>query len=311
MEKDFISIILPTYRHPWELRQVMFSLEDAQIGVFPEEYEIIIVNDSPKELETRQVAIDFYKVFKNVRYIEVHDAHCAGFTNSVRCGNIGIRSYARNDIIILVVDSSRIFTPRIIQKTKDAFLTKGRDIVTTVYPYQIGREQTDPNWTPEKCRKLMNDIRWKEDPYRLFDVKVDTYISQTGIIKESTFQGMTREAWLEVGGSEESFKTWTIYNIDLWRRCTMPRPKDGIQVVGVPGQWGKVGIGMEVVLLEGEASFHIQHDVFVPRDHSRFMPDLEKVWDIYKERGDCIHANADNPNWGINECSKEIDLEKL
>ncbi len=307
---ELVSIVIPTFRHGWELGEVMFSLEEAQIDIKPEEYEIIICNDDPTDLITRQVAIDNFKKFKNVRYVEIYDADEVGITNGARCANVGVKSYAKGGIIVFVIDSTRIFTPRIIAKTKKAFLAKGRRIITTIYPYHIGHMSNEPGWTPEACRKMMDSIGWKDDPYRLFTIKADTYISKTGVIKESTFQGMAKETFMEVGGSEESFKSWGVHNIDFWRRCTLPYPVDGKQVIDVPGQWSKVGINLEIILLEGEGSFHIHHDITIQRNHGNFQRDLDKVWKIYSDRGDCIYGNIDNPKWGVAR-SREVNLAEF
>jgi glycosyltransferase involved in cell wall biosynthesis len=304
-----ISIIVPTYRHAKELVDVMFSLEEAQSGVLLNEYEIIIINDDPKDLETKKIAQKYYLSHKNVRYIEIYDAKESGITNAGRCGNIGARSFARGEILILMVDSARIVTPYAIAKTKEAFEKYGKNICTTVLPYHIGKFYKDPNWTPEDCQKLMEDINWKKNPYVLFDYKADTYISKTGILKESTFQGMTKQAFLDIGGWNEIFPSWGVHNLDLWRRCVMPKPLDGIQEVGTPGKWGKVGYGLESILLEGEGTFHIHHDITVPRDHSNFDSDNKLAWGEYEKLGDCIKANITRPNWGKADC-KEIDLSK-
>lgn len=309
-DENYISIVIPTFRHGWELGEVMYSLENAQQEVSKDEYEIIIVNDDPDDYITKDVAIKYYEEFRNVRYVEVYDAEEVGITNAGRCGNVGVRMFARGGIIVFVIDSARIMTPKIIRKTKDAFLVHGRRIITTVYPYHIGKLHSEPGWTPQECRNLMHQIGWRENPYRLFDHKADTYISKTGVIKESTFQGMALEAFMEVGGSEEAFKSWGVHNIDFWRRCTLPPPVDGKQIVDQPGHWNKIGIGLEVILLEGEGSFHIHHDVTIKRDHSNFKTDNEMIWALYKERGDCIHGNMDRPLWGIADAA-EIDLETL
>lgn len=257
------------------------------------------------------MAIDYYRKFKNVRYIEVYDAEKVGIKNSTRCGNIGAKR-AKGDILIVMVDCCRIPTPGSIMKTKIMFEARGLNICTTIPPYHIGTHYSDRNFTPEECRKVMKDLNWREDPYRLFKVAAYTRISKTGIIDESTFMGISKENFIKIRGWNESFKDWDRYNLDLWRRCTRVLPEGGInnQKVNSSGRWGKVGLGLEVVNIDSEGTFHQHHDIFVPRNHSNFKRDNEKVWLQYENLGECVIANIENPNWGEGDI-EEIDLGGL
>jgi len=303
-----ISVILPTFRHPWELDKVMISLE-KQTGIYHHEYEIIIINDDPKDLKTRDVAIFNYLKFRNVRYIEVYDADKIGITNAGRCGNIGARSFAKGEILILMVDSGRIPTPGCVRKTRDQFKRFGNKITTTVHPYHIGKHYSDKNWTVKECRDLMKTLNWEQDAYHLFSAAAHTRISKTGVITESTFHGITRENFLKINGWNEEFKTWGSHNLDLWRRCIRPEPIDGIQKKDIPGHWGKIGLGLKGYNIEGEGTFHIHHAITVPRILGNIKKQSGKIWESYAKAGECIVANVDNPNWGKGDC-REIDLSK-
>ena len=302
----YISVVIPTYRHAWELDKVMISLE-KQTGIYHHEYEILIINDDPEDKDTLFVALENYKKFHNVRYVEVYDAEEIGITNAGRCGNVGARSFASGNLLILVVDSGRIPTPGCVRKTRDMFERYGSDITTTVHPYHIGKHYSDKGWTVEECRNLMKTIRWDKDAYHLFSVAAHTRISKTGVITESTFQGITKENFLKIGGWNEEFKTWGSHNLDLWRRCFRSKPIDGIQKIDVPDHWGKVGLGLEVKNIEGEGTFHIHHDITVPRILGNIKKQSAEIWELYKKAEECIVANTDNPNWGKADC-KEIDL---
>lgn len=306
MKKDYsISIILPTFRHAHELEKTIYSLEYQHEMNF-DEYEIIIVNDDPKDSDTRALAIDYYRHYENIRYIEVHDAKRIGITNGNRGMNIGARA-AKGPILILMIDSCRIVTPGILRKYRDQFREHGFEICVTSVPFHIGKHYSDKSFTVQDCRELMNKIKWREDPYRLFDVKAHTRISKTGVITESTFQAMSKQNYMAINGMNEIFISWGTNNLDMWRRCTRAKPEGGVQEKGVPGKWGKVGLGLKVINIETEASFHQNHSIYVPRDHGNFNIDNEMVWSEYDRLGECVIANTTRPNWGIGD-TKEIDL---
>lgn len=309
MEKPFISVVIPTHDHGWEIDKVLFSLE-KQYGIQHNEYELLIINSNPDDRETFDTAWKNYQKYGNVRLVQVYDIKEKGITNAGYCGNIGGRTYAKGEILILVVDSARIPTPMVLRKTRDAFERFGTEIVTTTTPYHIGKHYSDPSFTVEECRKILESTRWRNDAYHLFEVAAHTRISETGKFNESTYLGVTRENFMKVGGWNENFPSWGSHNIDIFRRFTRVKPIDGIQKVDVPGHWGKVGLGLKLIVLEGEADFHIHHNISIKRDHSNIKRDAARAWEEYARVGECIRANLENPNWGTGEC-EEIDFNRL
>jgi len=307
----FISIVMPTHEHGWEVEQAMKSLE-RQTGIYPSEYEIVIVDSAPDEGYTRRIAAENYRKYGNVRYIEVYDIKERGITNAGYCGNIGARMFAEFPILILIVDSARLVTPGAIRKTRDAFARWGNDITTTIPPYHIGKHYDDSSWTVKQCRELMSTLRWEIDAYHLFDAAAHTKISSTGNIGESTFQGITKENFIKIGGWNEVYKSWGVHNLDLWRRSTRPLPEGGLdnQLKNVIGRWGKVGLGLKVINIEDEGTFHIHHKISIPRNHGNFATDNESAWSEYDSLNECIVANINRPNWGQGNC-QEINLSKI
>ena len=93
----------------------------------------------------------------------------------------------------------------------------------------------------------------------------------------------------------------------LFRRLTRSKPKDGIQIPGeVNDHWGKIGLGLELKVLESEADFHLHHSLSDAKRNFSVLKEFNKrVWEEYEQFGDCITANIPRPNWGL--CSaKEI-----
>lgn len=305
MERPFISVVIPTHNHGWELDRVMFSLE-KQYGMQWDEYELIIVNSNPEDKETVDVAFKYGQDCGNVRLINVYDPKTEIITNAGYCGNIGARMFARGEVLILVVDSARIPTPMVLRKTRDAFERFGPDIVTTTIPYHIGKHYTDPSFTVEECRKILHKTRWRQDAYHLFEVAAHTNISKSGKFNESTYLGVTKDNFFKIRGWNENFLSWGSHNLDLFRRLTRPEPEGGIQKVDVPGHWGKIGLGLKLIVLEGEADFHIHHSITVKRDHSNIKKDASQAWEEYNRLGECIVANLENPEWGTGECVEVV-----
>jgi glycosyltransferase involved in cell wall biosynthesis len=310
MKVQLTSIVIPTFRHGEQLRDVLYSLTVAQEGVSKDEYEIIVINDEPEDMIVFDAAKAIFDDGYNIRYIRnpVEEQH--GIKNAGRSGNIGARMYAKGDLLILMVDSARIVTPRALRRSIDTFNDIGPDVCTTVLPYHIGKYYFDKSFTVEDCRNLMNKIEWWKDPYKLKNYCADTYISRTGRINESTFHGITKENFLKVGGWNEAFTGWGLHNIDLWRRCVYPLPPKGSsQEEGVAGKWGKIGLGLKPVNLEGEATYHINHELTVPRVLPNIKKDTAFIWKEYKRLNECIVANIEKPNWGLAPTSEEVDLK--
>jgi hypothetical protein len=310
MAKYFITVVLPTFGKAWELSQVLYALEH-QRGLAHSDYELLILNDKPEDFEVRDAAADYYRSYSNVRYVEIYSN--PGITNATYAMNM-CREYAKGNLLILMVDSGRIPTPGSVAATRQAFEEQGPDICTTINPYHIGKHYFRPEWTVVQCRELMEKIRWREDPYRLFEVAAHTHISRTGDVNESTFQGITYENFVNVGGEELSFTSWGPYNIDFWRRCTKPKPKDDRQIVGqLPEHWGPgIGFGLRPLTIAGEGTFHIHHEVTAERDLAALKTDDEMIWKHYASVGECIKANILVPDWGrAKGQDREIDLAQI
>lgn len=306
----FISVIIPTHNHSWELDKTLFSLE-KQYGMNHDEYQIIIINTNPKDKETEEVAKKYYKDFRNIRLINSLDKRAKTIRNATYGMNLGVRQYAVGPILLLCVDSARVPTPGVLRKTRNYFAMFGNDIVTTTTPYHFYKHYSDPNFTPEECRRVFLKTRWDRDIYHLFNYAAHTNISRSGIHNESTWMGVHIRNYFKVGGHNETvYDGWSDYNLDLWRRLTRPEPEGGIQIPGkTNNHWGKIGLGLEVHILEGEADFHLHHNLAdAERDFSELKRKRDEVWDYYAKNGDCIRANIDNPAWGRGE-SEEICLD--
>lgn len=309
MTKPYISVIMPTHNHAWEINFTLFSLT-KQTGISPDEYEIIVINTNPEDEFTQDAAKAFNKRFGNIRFINVFDERAKSIKNATFGENLGARQYACGDILVLVVDSARIPTPGVLRKTRDAFERFGNEIVTTTTPYHFYKHSSTPGFSVEECREKFLNTRWKQDIRHLFDYAADTNISISGIHNESTYLGVSKEHFLEIGGQNEFFTEWSAYNLDLWRRLTRDKPKDNLQIPGkVNDHWGKIGIGLEIHVLKDEADFHLHHSLAdANRDFTLLKRFNKEAWGEYEKIGDCIVANKTRPNWGLTKEAEEVDL---
>jgi len=306
--KNFISVIMPTHNHAWELYFTLFSLE-KQYGIGHNEYEIIIVNTNPDDIDTLDTAKHYHEKFKNIRLIQVYDEKASTIKAACYGGNLGARTYAKGDLLVLVVDSARIPTPGVLIKTRSEFEKWGENIVTTTVPYHFLKHYSTPGFTVEECRKAFLKTRWRQDIYHLFDYAAHTNISKSGIFNESCYLGITKKNFIKVNGYNEIFTEWSDYNLDLWRRLTRNPPKDGIQIPDeVNDHWGKIGLGLEIHALSGEADFHLHHSLSdAKRIFSRRL--IIDSWNEYGEVGDCIKANINRPDWGTGK-AEEVKFEE-
>ena len=274
------------------------------------EYEVIVVNTNPEDYLTYEVVSYFNKRCNNVKLIQVYDERAKTIKNATFPINLGARQYAKGELLLIAVDAARIPTSGVLRKTRDQFERWGDNIVTTTMPYHFLKHSSTPGFTVEECREAFLKTRWKKDIYHLFAYKAHTNISKSGVFNESTWLGVTKENFLKAGGhNETSHHGWSDYNLCLFRRLTRPKPKDGIQIPGSEGNdhWNKIGLGLKIHVLEGEADFHIHHELSdAPRDFNILKQTRIKSWNQFLQQEDCIVANKNLP-WGEGD-SEEIIL---
>ena len=307
MNKKYISVIIPVHNQSWELEKTLYSVS-RQKGIGFNEFEVIVMNTNPENKETLEVVSYFAELCKNVRLIQVSGEKAQTIKNSTFPLNLGARKYAKGKLLLLAVDAARVITNMVLRKTRNEFEKWGDDIVTTTIPYHFFKHSSVPGFTVEECREAFLKTRWKKDIRCLLDYKADTNISKSGVPNESTWLGIIRENFLKVGGHNEFFTEWSSYNLDLWRRLTRAKPKDGVQIPGkVNDHWGKIGLGLEVKILEDEFDIHLHHSLSdAKRDFNVLKKLAREVWEEYAKIGDCICSNLTRLDWGTGEAEEII-----
>jgi glycosyltransferase involved in cell wall biosynthesis len=304
---DYLSIIIPTHSHPFELDLTLLSLS-KQKGVDYRRFEVLVINTNSDVEPAFEVARKYCDKMK-VRFINILDPKGTSIKNATYGLNIGARKYAGGNLLMLVVDDARVPTPLVLNKTFDAFERWGDDIAVVTWPYHFYKHSSTPGFTVEECREKLKEVRYKRDFYAFNQYAAETNITKSGVHNEATWLGVSMINFLRVGGHNEFFKEWSTYNLDLFRRLTRNPPKDGVQIPKSIGNdhWNKIGIGLKLVTLDGEADFHIHHEMSEAKRNFGVLNRLKReVWQEYARIGNCMIANLDK-SWGRGE-SEEVVL---
>jgi len=238
-----ISLVVCSYNMPRELPRTIRSLSPAmQRGVQASDYEIIIVDNGSTrafdENACRQWGAD-------LRVIRIPAGEAD--PSPARALN-GAIAEARGELIGVLIDGARLASPGLIQYAAMADRLAARAVVLTL-GFHLGpglQMDTVPKGYGEAAEdRLLDEVRWTEDGYRLFDISVFALSSANGWfgpINESNAIFMRKALWTELGGFDERFRSpgGGLVNLDLHTRA-----------VTLPGAC--------VITLLGEGTFHQVH----------------------------------------------------
>jgi hypothetical protein len=236
-----LSVVVVVHAMARELPRTLLSLApDYQRGVDAEEYEVVVVdNGSPCPIDEAVLAA-FPGRLRAARLdpAPASPAHAA---------NVGIEM-AAGDVVGLIIDGARMASPGLLAIAKLATLLADRPIVATP-GYHLGAtrhmEARDTGYDQRTEDRLLDDIDWEVDGYRLFEVSTLAGSSGRGWfgpMGESSALFMLGETWRELQGLDERFELpgGGLVNHDLYRRaCALE--------------------GARLIVLLGEGTFHQLH----------------------------------------------------
>ncbi len=226
-----------------ELPRTIRSLSPPmQSGVAVSDYEIIVVdNGSTRPFDEdgcRQWGADFRVIKVDPEIAQVSPAH------AINCGI----AQARGELIGVMIDGARMASPGLVKFAMMANKLSDRTVILTL-GFHLGSEvqmtSVLKGYNQDEEDRLLAQVRWTEDGYRLFDIAVLTGSSQEGwfgAIAESNAIFMRKPLWNELGGLDEKFKApgGGLVNLDtLARAVRLPQ--------------------VSVVTLLGEGTFHQVH----------------------------------------------------
>lgn len=236
-----VSIVVVVYDMPRQALNTLRSLKaDHQVGVRPDEYEVIVVENCSSnclpQSEVDRLPANFRHVLRDET--EPTPVHAVNHGAQLATG--------RN--ICVMIDGARMVTPGVV-----AGLVRGHRIssaaIVTVPGYHIGSElqqnAVESGYDEEADQALVASTGWPDNGYGLFDIACFSESCAVGFFLpngESNCISMPRRVWEVLRGCDPRFnlRGGGLVNLDLYKRaCEFP--------------------GVQHVLLPGEGTFHQFH----------------------------------------------------
>src|SRR4029453_947947 len=236
-----LSVVVACYEMAAQIKNTLQSLlPPYQRNVSIDDYEIILMdNGSAKMLDegTR-------KISPNLDYIYVSPNESS--PSPAPAMNRGV-ARARSPLLCLMIDGARLVTPGVLSWGM-RLLELAPAAMVEVRGWHLG-----PKWQPESVMegydhetetRLLEEVRWWENGYRLWEIAAPTPQSRFGFsarTAESNCIFMSRDLFSRIGGFDERSRAGGggLVNLDFFSRA--------------------VAAAYHVFTLLGEGTFHQVH----------------------------------------------------
>ncbi len=241
MRTPLVSVIVAFYRMRREAPRTLYSLTpEYQRGVQEGDYEVLAVeNPSDAMLDKEQVE----RCGDNFRLIQMQKPSLSP-VDAIHSA----MSEARGEYVMILIDGARILSPGMLRFTLMAAKLHPKPIVAAL-AWHLGpkkqQESIREGYDAETEDRLLEEARWKEDGYRLFDISSLAGSCKRGWVRplsEANCLTLKKETFRELGGFSTDFASpgGGLVNADLYQRAV--NLKDG-----------------QLLILLGEGTFHQTH----------------------------------------------------
>lgn len=199
-----ISVLVIAYKMPRQALNTLYSLSARhQQNIRENDYEIILVeNESSANLDEAEVL----SLGNNIRYFRRQETSAS----PCRAINFGL-AQCRGKSICLMIDGARMVTPRILEYALLAQQANA-DSLLAVPGYNLGPQQhqfhLDIGYNEDVEKKLLEQVHWQHNGYRLFDIANISGANEKGIfhpLLESNCMFSSAKNFERIGGANEAF----------------------------------------------------------------------------------------------------------
>ena len=199
-----LSVVVVGYRMTRELPRTILSLSPAmQKGIKADQYEIIVIdNGSPEPMPLDSFPAHGAQIYRH--RLETSSPSPAA------AANFGLNR-ARGRVKGVLIDGARLASPGLLATALLASRLDERPIISSL-GFHLGFEgqmvSVQSGYDQRREDALLDEARWVEDGYRLFDIAALAGSSGDGFFSpvfESNALFMPNRLWRELGGFDERF----------------------------------------------------------------------------------------------------------
>ncbi len=260
-----LSVIAVFYNMAREAPRTLYSLSaEYQRGVTDADYEVIAVDNGSAPPLSKESVTDFGGNFRLLTMADAPPSPAAAI-------NHGVAQAAAPHVGILI-DGARMSSPGMIRAALDALEAFPNPVVSTV-GFHLGPDMQTRSpaagYSQAVEDRLLDQIQWKENGYRLFENSALAGSSRNGwfgVLAESNLLFLPRRLFDALGGYDERFDLpgGGFVNLDFYKKACE-------------------SAGSTLITLLGEATFHQIHGgIMTNRPQEKLAAELERYRAQYR-----------------------------